>query len=752
MRGRRVGRVVRIRFLCVALALPSVAQAQYSVDILREFNALRNGEALPRADSFVQASDGNFYGLTTAGGFDGLGTLFRLTPSGRFTTVYTFTGGQDGAFPSSLVLGRDGGLFGTTYGAGARAGGTLFRFSLDGRISVLHAFDPVVEGHHVWGLIAGIDGNLYGLTSTTSTGRDHATFYRATINGDLTLLHTFTGDTPASGPVPVSNGDFYGVTFGGLVFRLTASGAFSAVRQFSATDFSPVGLAELMVQGPDGEIYGAHVCDGKMFRMSLAGNLTFLPAIGTSCVSSFGRQSAVSLTRDTDGTILAAINSPGRPAVIFRIGAAGEKTPVHDFGSFLLMDRVIRAYDGRIYGVGFHVGPRVSDVFAAIFRVNLPITYFPISVTASPTGGGVALRWTAPAGVTNFTVTRLVTGHAPVVVAIGLTAATFTVPLGVAGSDASYVVTAVDASGEPLASAPMHVPWGLPGSRTPTIATVRDYDGDGKADVTIYRSSTAQWFTRRSSDGAATQLSWGAPALLDRPVPADYDGDGKSDVAIYRETTGEWFITRSSDATSSQLAWGAPALDDLPVPADYDGDGRVDVAVYRATTGEWFVRRSSNGALLHVAWGAPLLGDSPVPSDYDGDGRADIAVYRNTTAEWYVHSSAAAGLLYFQWGSDANGDVPVPADYDGDGRSDVAVYRSTTGDWFIAGTTAGGVHLAWGSPALGDVPVAADYTGDGRADPAVYRFSSGEWFILANGQLLQVGWGAPHLGDAVRKY
>jgi hypothetical protein len=95
--------------------------------------------------------------------------------------------------------------------------------------------------------------------------------------------------------------------------------------------------------------------------------------------------------------------------------------------------------------------------------------------------------------------------------------------------------------------------------------------------------------------------------------------------------------------------------------------------------------------------------------------------------------------------------VPVPADYDGDGRTDVAVYRGTTGEWFIAFATGSSVHYAWGAPGL-DVPVPADYDGDGRADAAVYRFTTGEWFIIQNGRLRQVEWGAPFLGDSVRKY
>jgi hypothetical protein len=94
-------------------------------------------------------------------------------------------------------------------------------------------------------------------------------------------------------------------------------------------------------------------------------------------------------------------------------------------------------------------------------------------------------------------------------------------------------------------------------------------------------------------------------------VPSDYDGDGRADPAVYRTTTGEWFILNSS-GPPTHVGWGAPSLGDVPVPADFDDDGRTDIAIYRLLTGEWFVIRSTNGSLLTLSWGAPSLGDMPL--------------------------------------------------------------------------------------------------------------------------------------------
>jgi hypothetical protein len=248
-----------------------------------------------------------------------------------------------------------------------------------------------------------------------------------------------------------------------------------------------------------------------------------------------------------------------------------------------------------------------------------------------------------------------------------------------------------------------------------------DFDGDGKADPTVFRSWSGTWYQLRSRTGAAAGVVWGATA--DTPVPADYDGDGTIDVAVFRPAIGIWFILQSSTGSAAGIPWGQ--ADDLPVPADYDGDGKADVAVFRPSSGTWFVLRSATNTAIGVPWGQQ--GDVPVPADYDGDLKTDVAVFRPSAGTWYIVNSASNTAIGLPWGQ--VGDKPVPADYDGDGKADPAVFRAATGAWYQwRSATSAAVGFAWGQN--GDQALAADYDGDGRADPTVFRPATGTWYQL----------------------
>ncbi|MBI3423810.1 MAG: SBBP repeat-containing protein [Acidobacteria bacterium] len=151
------------------------------------------------------------------------------------------------------------------------------------------------------------------------------------------------------------------------------------------------------------------------------------------------------------------------------------------------------------------------------------------------------------------------------------------------------------------------------------IPVPADYDGDGKTDLAVFRpgaiAPTPNWLILNSSTNTVTSIQWGAgyAPYFDTPVPADYDGDGKADLAIWRGADSIWYIRKSSDGGFILDLWGANYAPyfDVPTPGDYDGDGKADIAVWRRS-GTWFVKRSSNGSFLIQNQGQN--GDVPVPA------------------------------------------------------------------------------------------------------------------------------------------
>jgi hypothetical protein len=266
-----------------------------------------------------------------------------------------------------------------------------------------------------------------------------------------------------------------------------------------------------------------------------------------------------------------------------------------------------------------------------------------------------------------------------------------------------------------------------------------DMDGDGKADLTVFRPSSGVWYTIPSKSSNYTSTQWGVQS--DVPVLGDYDGDGKSDVAVWRPSAGVWYILPSGTiGTYTATAWGLPS--DIPVPGDYDGDYKDDIAVWRPSTGVWYVLPSgSPGTYTATQWGVNT--DIPVPGDYDGDGKADIAVWRPSSGIWYVLTSSVPGsYTSTQWGMST--DNPTPGDYDRDGKTDIAVWRPSTGVWYVLPSGSPGTYTAtqWGVNT--DIPVPGDYDGDGKADIAVFRPSNGIWYILpstAPGTYGAIQWG-----------
>jgi uncharacterized repeat protein (TIGR03803 family) len=252
--------------LAAMLALPAfVAQAGALFTSLYSFTGANDGNQ-PFA-GLVQGSDGYFYGTTYYGGTNGMGNVFRISASGVLTNLYSFTGSNDGANPcAGLVQGRDGCFYGTTEYGGTNGSGAVFRITTKGALTNLHSFGGDDGANPYASLVQGADGYFYGTTYWGGTN-GLGNVFRMSANGVLTNLysfHSYDGALPIAGLVQGRDGYFYGTTeFGntidgdeGSVFRISTNGVLTNLYFFAIGGDDGYEPWSGLVQGSDGCFYG----------------------------------------------------------------------------------------------------------------------------------------------------------------------------------------------------------------------------------------------------------------------------------------------------------------------------------------------------------------------------------------------------------------------------------------------------------------------------------------------------------------
>ncbi len=250
---------------------------------LHYFNGT-DGAAPPKA-GLIEGSDGNFYGVAGAGGANGQGTVFKLTPGGTLTTLYNFAG-PDGYGPVGLMQGADGNFYGTTVQGGNFSVcdfygcGTVFKLTPSGTLTTLHSFTGADGAYPLAAVVQGSDGNFYGTTSAAGAHQTClpenycGTVFKITPSGTLTTLYNFAGQdgaSPQAALLPANDGNLYGTTYmGGSVnfgtaFRITPSGTLNTLHHFCTEQgcLDGIGPWAGLVQGPNGLLFGTTSVGGN---------------------------------------------------------------------------------------------------------------------------------------------------------------------------------------------------------------------------------------------------------------------------------------------------------------------------------------------------------------------------------------------------------------------------------------------------------------------------------------------------------
>ena len=398
-------------FLIFSIATAIISEAQ-NYNVLARFENGNGGSPI----SIVQGTDGNFYGVGITGGNNAGGSFFTVTPAGGVARLHVFCAVKpclDGFGPNGIILASDGNFYGTTRRGGQRGDGTVFRVTPTGTVTTIYSFcadtPTCTNGVSPEGeLTQGSDGDLYG-TAANVGAHNAGTVFKITLAGVFTKLYDFCsqpncadGLRPGAGLVEARNGLFYGTTLGGgangsggTIFRISPSGKLTTLYSFCAQPNCLDGAnpQTSLLLATDGNFYGATgsgglidgTCPsgcGTVFRIPLSGApFTLVHAF----TGSEGTQ-VQKLIQATDGSFYGTARSGGSSnlGTLFKMDSAGSVSVLFNFcnaapcKSSTNPAGLMQSTTGLFYGTT--TGPGNGVVF----------TYgFPPFITISPASGAV---------------------------------------------------------------------------------------------------------------------------------------------------------------------------------------------------------------------------------------------------------------------------------------------------------------------------------------------------------------------------
>jgi len=364
---------------------------------------------------FTQGLDGNFWALTSRGGFQtffpcdnyGCGMLLKISPGGTLTPVRYFNGQDGWNETGGLVLSPNRDFYGTGVG--------VFAISPNGTLKTVHTFSGPDGSNPAPGVTLGADGNIYGVT-LAGGANGQGTFYKMTSAGTLSTLYSFCaqanctdGEAPNWQLVQAPNGDFYGTMVNGgthifgTIFKITLAGKLTTLHNFCAYKNCADGEDPFggLVLATDGNFYGTAntgncptYCIGLIYRVTSGGTFSILHRFCTQTNCPDGANPVASLIQANDGNLYGVTESGGANGVgtIFQITLAGVLTTLHSFdgtdGSFPA-GALFQGTDGIFYGTTSQGGTGVCRGFhgcGTVFSLSMGLPPF---ISAVPTSGWI---------------------------------------------------------------------------------------------------------------------------------------------------------------------------------------------------------------------------------------------------------------------------------------------------------------------------------------------------------------------------
>jgi uncharacterized repeat protein (TIGR03803 family) len=333
--------------IIVLLLVPSHSAQAQTLTVLYNFEGSPDG-ANPFA-GLVRDSAGNLYGTTYTGASSGYGTVFKVDSSGTETILYSFTGGNDGGSPvGGVIRDSEGNLYGTTSLGGYDGYGVVYKLDTSNNESVLYSFDGGNEDgcYPYGGLVRDKAGNLYGVTPECGSS-NLGIVYKVSKGGKETVLHNFAGgnddgaDALYTALLRDTKGNLYGVTAeggsqnSGVLYELSTKNKLTLLHTFVGGTSDGCSAHGTPVMDKQGNIYGtASRCgsssDGILWKVSAKHKETVLHNFtGTSD----GANPIAGVIRDTHGNLYGICDSGGADddGTIYELNSKGTLTLLHSF-------------------------------------------------------------------------------------------------------------------------------------------------------------------------------------------------------------------------------------------------------------------------------------------------------------------------------------------------------------------------------------------------------------------------------------